>query len=69
MKRWLVPTVTCLYEFWIASDNQVEFRLSSNSNPANKVRRSSQPNWLSPRFWDKYPEQKSLPIARANVFL
>jgi lysophospholipase L1-like esterase len=63
MKGWLVPPVTGLYEFWIASDDQGEFWLSSNGNPANKVRRCSQPNFVSPRLWNKYPEQKSSPIS------
>ncbi len=63
IKGWLVPPVTGLYEFWIASDDQGEFWLSSSGDSANKVRRCSQPDWVSPRFWDKYPEQKSLPIA------
>ena len=63
MKGWLVPPVTGLYEFWIASDVQGEFWLSSNGNPANKVRRCSQLTFVSPRFWNKYPEQKLLPIS------
>lgn len=61
MKGWLLPPVTCNYEFWIASDDNGEFWLSADDNPANKIRRCSC-DWASSRQWDKYPEQKSTPL-------
>ena len=61
MSGWLVPPVTGLYEFWIASDDHGEFWLSTDSNPANKARRCHC-TWASPRLWDRAPEQKSSPI-------
>jgi hypothetical protein len=63
MSGWLVPPETGPYEFWIASDDHGEFCLSTDSNPANKVCRCSQPDWVSPRGWDQYPEQRSSPIS------
>ena len=62
MSGWLVPPVTGLYEFWIASDDHGEFWLSTDGNPANKARRC-RCTWASPRLWDRAPEQKSSPIS------
>ena len=63
MRGWLVPPVTGLYEFFIASDDQGEFWLSSNNNPANKNRICNQPFAVSPLFFTAFPEQKSSPIS------
>ena len=59
LSGWLVPPVTAEYVFWIASDDNGEFWLSSNDDPTNKVLACRQPDWASPRQWDKYQEQKS----------
>jgi hypothetical protein len=59
MSGWLVPPVTGDYTFFIASDDNGEFYLSTDGNPANKVLACKQPFSASPRWWDKYPEQKS----------
>ena len=61
MSGWLVPPVTGPYEFWIASDDHGEFWLSTDGNPANKIRRCSC-TWASPGWWDRTPEQRSSPI-------
>jgi hypothetical protein len=61
VKGWLVPPVTGNYEFWIASDDNGEFWLSTDKNPANKAHRCSC-DFASSRQWDKYPQQKSMPI-------
>jgi hypothetical protein len=37
LSGFLVPPVTGSYHFWICSDDQSEFRLSSNADPANLV--------------------------------
>ncbi len=57
-----MPQVTGSYEFFIASDEQGEFWLSSTDNPANKIRRFYQPTAVSPLFFTVFPEQKSLPF-------
>ena len=62
MRGWLVPPVTGLYEFFIASDDQGEFWLSFNDDPANKARICNQPAAVSPLLFTAFPEQKSLPI-------
>ena len=60
MKGWLVPPVTGDYEFWIASDDNGSFWLSTNN--AFLERRCHVPGFTSPREWTKYSEQKSAPI-------
>jgi hypothetical protein len=60
MKGWLVPPVTGNYEFWIASDDNGEFFLSTDN--INLQRLCHVPGFTSPREWTKYPEQKSSPI-------
>jgi hypothetical protein len=62
MKGWLMPPVTGDYLFWIASDDQGEFWLSTDSDPENMDRACYQLHYASPREWTKYPEQKSRPI-------
>ena len=51
------------YTFWIAGDDQCQLWLSTNENPedANKV--AGHNSWTGPRQWDKFPDQKSDPIA------
>jgi len=57
-----VPT-TGAYTFWIASDDQSELWLSTNDNPANKVKIASMTGaYTNSRQWDKFPSQKSNPI-------
>ena len=70
MSGWLVPPVTAEYVFWIASDDNGEFWLSSNDDPANKVLVCRQPDWARPRQWDKYQEQKSgfVPLVAGQAY-
>ena len=63
MRGWLVPPVTGLYEFFVASDDQGEFWLSSNDDPANKILICHQPSAVSPLFFTAFSEQKSSPIS------
>jgi hypothetical protein len=60
MKGWLVPPISGEYTFWISSNSDGEFWLSTNSYPENKVRACHQPGpWSYMREWDHYPEQRS----------
>ena len=59
VRGFLHPPITGQYRFWIASDDQGELLLSSNSNPANAVQIANVPVWASPRQWDKYSQQQS----------
>ncbi len=62
MKGWLRPPVTGDYLFWIASDDEGEFWLSTDSDPENKERACYQLDYANQREWTKYPDQKSRPI-------
>jgi hypothetical protein len=62
MKGWLVPPVSGSYQFWIASDDNGEFWLSTDDDPAHKVK-ICRVDWASSRQWDKYPEQKSMSVS------
>ena len=59
MKGWLVPPVSGNYRFWIASDDNGEFFLSTNDDPANIVIICFQPFSSPPRDWFFYREQQS----------
>ena len=63
IKGWLMPPVTGEFVFWIASDDQGEFWLSSDSNPGNMGRKCSSPQAVWPYFFTAYPDQKSSPIS------
>jgi hypothetical protein len=62
MRGWLVPPVTGDFVFWIASDDNGEFWLSTTDSTAYKALICRQPQSAGPRQWDKYTEQKSQPI-------
>ncbi|WP_226895189.1 PA14 domain-containing protein, partial [Luteolibacter marinus] len=53
------------YTFWIASDNSSELWLSTDDNPANKVKIASVDNYVAPQNWDAQASQKSVPVALA----
>jgi hypothetical protein len=59
MSGWLVPPVTADYQFFIASDDNGEFWLSTDGDPDNKVLICHMPYAVSPRWWDAIPEQQS----------
>jgi hypothetical protein len=59
MKGWLVPPVSGNYRFWISSDDNGEFRLSTNDDPANMIIRCFQPHASRPRDWFFNREQQS----------
>jgi hypothetical protein len=63
MKGWLVPPISGDYTFWIASDDNGELWLSTDSDPLNKVRVCYQPFSAESRRWNTYSEQKSSLIA------
>ncbi|MES2661072.1 MAG: PA14 domain-containing protein [Verrucomicrobiota bacterium] len=51
------------YTFWIASDKSSELWLSTDENPANRIRIASVSGWVAAQAWDTQPSQKSVPIA------
>jgi photosystem II stability/assembly factor-like uncharacterized protein len=50
------------YTFWIASDDNSELWLSTDENPANKVKIAYVTGYTASRQWDKYPSQRSAAI-------
>ena len=62
LRGYLTAPTTGSYTFWIASDDNSELWLSTNDNPANKVRIASVPDWTDSRQWNKLPSQKSAAI-------
>ncbi len=62
MKGWLVPPISGDYTFWIASDDNGELWLSTDSVSSNKVLVCYQSWSAELQNWTKYPEQKSSPI-------
>jgi hypothetical protein len=59
MRGWLRPPVTGDYTFWIASNDEGELWLSTDTSSANKVRVCYQPWSAESRNWTKYDKQKS----------
>lgn len=70
MRGYFCPPETGDYTFWIASDDNGELWISTDSDPANKIRIATVPGWTSSRQWDKYAEQQSLalPLVEGNVY-
>ena len=50
------------YTFWISSDDNSELWLSTDDDPANKVKIASVTGYTAVRQWTKYPSQKSAAI-------
>jgi hypothetical protein len=63
VRGYICTPETGNYTFWIASDDQGELWLSTDSNEANKKKIAYVTGWNYPREWTKYPEQQSVPIA------
>ena len=62
MKGWLVAPVTGTYSFWIASDDQGEFWLSTDSDRVNKVLACWLNESVSQNDFTSSTTQKSEPI-------
>ena len=58
----IMPPVTGDFSIYIASDNNGSLRLSTDTNPANKVTIAYVNDWTPSRDWFKYTSQKSKPI-------
>lgn len=58
----IVPPVTGPYTFWIASDDNGEFRLSRSTSPSELQLIARVPEYTAERQWNKYAEQRSTQI-------
>jgi hypothetical protein len=59
MKGWLMPPVSGVYAFWIASDDGEELSLSSDDHPENMVCECFVPWFTGVREWNKFQEHES----------
>ena len=62
IRGYICPSQTGTYTFWLATDDAGELWLSTDQNPANKVRIANIDGWTNFREWGKYPSQKSAQI-------
>ncbi len=63
IRGFLTAPTTGTYTFWIATDDNGELWLSTDTDPANKVLIASVPNFTGIQQWNVDPLQKSAPIA------
>ena len=63
MRAYVTAPATGDYTFWIASDDNGQLLLSSNTDPANATEIASVSNWTSSREWTKYTSQQSVSIS------
>jgi Bacterial Ig domain/PA14 domain/Secretion system C-terminal sorting domain/Bacterial protein of unknown function (DUF839) len=59
VRGYICAPETGLYTFNIAGDDQAALWLSTDENPANKVRIAYTESWTNPRQWNKFASQKS----------
>ena len=59
IRGYIVPSTTGTYNLYIASDDNGQLWLSTNSDPANKAQIATVGDWTASREWTKYATQKS----------
>lgn len=62
LRGYICAPLTGQYTFYIASDEQSELWLSTDDNPANKVKIAFLNSPVGPRAWTVFPSQKSAPV-------
>ncbi|MBN1466748.1 hypothetical protein JXA02_13410, partial [candidate division KSB1 bacterium] len=62
IRGYLHPPATGKYIFWISSDDQSQLFLSSDGDPANKVKICEVTSWTNAKEWGKETNQKSAAI-------
>ncbi|HEX2958618.1 MAG TPA: PA14 domain-containing protein, partial [Chitinispirillaceae bacterium] len=62
IRGYIIPPATGTYYFWIASDDNSQLWLSSNSEPSSKVMIASLSGYTNYHEWNKYSTQKSGPV-------
>jgi hypothetical protein len=63
IRGYICPPASGKYYFWIASDDRSELWLSTDSNPANKVKIAVVNGYTGAREWTKYFSQRSALIS------
>ncbi|MGB1250575.1 MAG: PKD domain-containing protein [Candidatus Promineifilaceae bacterium] len=64
MRGYLIAPETGLYTFWVASDNEGQLWLSTDTLPSNAVQ-IAQTNWSPAQDWDYISSQQSVQISLA----
>lgn len=59
IRALLTAPATGAYRFWIAGDDESLVNLSTDADPANRVKIADVPGWSNDREYTKYPNQKS----------
>jgi parallel beta-helix repeat protein len=59
IRGYVCPPQSGNYTFWLAGDDDAELWLSTDDNPANKVKIAGFSGYTNPREWDKYSTQQS----------
>ncbi len=62
IRGYICPPQTGSYTFWVAGDDAIDLWLSTDENPANKVRIAYVSSWTHLREWNRYTSQKSKSI-------
>lgn len=65
LRGYITAPTTGAYTFWIASDDNSEFWISTNDLPATKQKVAYVNGYSSESEWWKYPSQKSAPVTLA----
>ena len=68
LQAYIVPPVTCDWNFYIASDDNSQLHLSTDDHPANKTQVAYVPGWTNSRQWKKYGTQKGTRSLEAGKF-
>ncbi|HEX8378661.1 MAG TPA: PA14 domain-containing protein [Pedobacter sp.] len=63
IRGYICPPLTGNYTFLVAGDDAAELFLSTNDDPANKVKIASFASWTNYREWYKFPSQRSIQIS------
>jgi parallel beta-helix repeat protein len=63
IRGYVCPPQSGNYTFMLAGDDGVELWLSTDDNPANKVKIAGFSGYTNPREWRKYPTQQSALIS------
>jgi hypothetical protein len=62
-RGFITAPATGNYIFWIAADDAGELYLSTDETPGSRRKICACPGFVDARVWDRFPEQKSQPIA------
>ncbi len=63
LSGYLCAPTTGNYTFWITGDDNVELWLSTDTNPANKIKIAYHTSYSSYKQWNKFTTQKSISIS------